>query len=1045
MKKIIQKIKSKVNNSGSSIVLVIVALAFVGILTGALLTAVGSVYRLKLYDYNAKDNFYYLEIAMDEVYAGVGNTTMTCLQDAYTKTIEDMVRYDTSKKEYVTVDKKTAYSSFVNSYKTNLASLSFINSPTSADLDEFLSSFISNSDVEVVPGKASIVKNTDPDSNVIYTIKNVTLTRTGEYKRSQASGEFEQTISADVVIQNPDFMINFDVIDRKASNVYDYAIIADSGVEITQDPSVPVNITGNIYAGSDYYNKSYNADYSGGSTETNRVTGYTTAGSYNYTFTNRAYDKDLNLASDVSSVFDPSAEPEVGNYVSSKLYPSIIQTDSGAKYYNFTMGVVNSQSGNLYNKRLSRQSSITSNYNGSSYNSMYSGLYVEDSKVNILADRVIVPGTIAVINKGELNMYGVNSEGAGTGAATASSIWADNIVLDCDDTVSTSNISHPNILLRGNVHVRDDLELNADYSNFNMLGTYYGFGNGTKKDARKFVRTVNDNFFRYDVNGDGTIDDNDNDSYRSHYNTSSIVINGQNSTLDLTETKSLYIAGRAYIELSKDKNAVGAGVRKSYKYDGTAQDFRTGESVSMKPNQRAYNTQYLGITVDTQHEKTSATDSHKYFDGDLSVNFLNSATSPLYQVLSNGNAFGTSTLPSKLPCVKIITDKGTANEKAYYFIDFEEIWNTIYSRTATTLNLVYPYNGTTNYDAVEIKSADDIAKYYIYYYGLECKNNDSSLRTTLTDLTATVDGFDRRNDNVNLGSNLVNKTVYTEGTAIYDPNFANYEIILNEKKDSTSANANLLRKLTAVSAENNTSSINVADISNDMEKRYAYIKWSLVDYNSADADAQKEYNFVDGLVTEPNAAHNGYLWGESYITPINNYFNFNRIRPNTLTNDYDVTPTNLQLNSGYGVYISNDDVTIHTDSPDGVFQGMVFTKGSVFFDKSVKKFDGMIVSGDKVFVCNIDATETAQMKLTSISANPEVVKSILSECLTMDSSDTRKANANKVLSIMKNYEQAAYEEHTGSTSDGSKTYNIDTLKYTDVVRYDNWMRNVEDK
>ena len=112
MKKIIQKIKNKVNNSGSSIVLVIVALAFVGILTGALLTAVGSVYRLKLYDYNAKDNFYYLEIAMDEVYAGVGNTTMTCLQDAYSKTIEDMVRYDTTKKAYVTIDQATAKANF---------------------------------------------------------------------------------------------------------------------------------------------------------------------------------------------------------------------------------------------------------------------------------------------------------------------------------------------------------------------------------------------------------------------------------------------------------------------------------------------------------------------------------------------------------------------------------------------------------------------------------------------------------------------------------------------------------------------------------------------------------------------------------------------------------------------------------------------------------------------------------------------------------------------------------------------------------------------
>ena len=76
MKKIISKIKKSLKNSGSSLVLVIVALGFIGILTGALLTAVGYTYRLKMYDYNAKSNFYYLEQAMDEIYAGVGIQTM---------------------------------------------------------------------------------------------------------------------------------------------------------------------------------------------------------------------------------------------------------------------------------------------------------------------------------------------------------------------------------------------------------------------------------------------------------------------------------------------------------------------------------------------------------------------------------------------------------------------------------------------------------------------------------------------------------------------------------------------------------------------------------------------------------------------------------------------------------------------------------------------------------------------------------------------------------------------------------------------------------
>ena len=56
--------------------LVIVALGFVGVLTGSLLMAVAYAYRQKLYDYNAKSNFYYLEQAMDEVYAGVGSKTM---------------------------------------------------------------------------------------------------------------------------------------------------------------------------------------------------------------------------------------------------------------------------------------------------------------------------------------------------------------------------------------------------------------------------------------------------------------------------------------------------------------------------------------------------------------------------------------------------------------------------------------------------------------------------------------------------------------------------------------------------------------------------------------------------------------------------------------------------------------------------------------------------------------------------------------------------------------------------------------------------------
>lgn len=94
MKKLISKLKKIKDNAGSGLILVIVALGFIGILTGALLTAVGYVYRLKLYDYNARDNFYYVEQAMNEIYAGIGNKTVGCMQSAYNYTVDNMTYYD---------------------------------------------------------------------------------------------------------------------------------------------------------------------------------------------------------------------------------------------------------------------------------------------------------------------------------------------------------------------------------------------------------------------------------------------------------------------------------------------------------------------------------------------------------------------------------------------------------------------------------------------------------------------------------------------------------------------------------------------------------------------------------------------------------------------------------------------------------------------------------------------------------------------------------------------------------------------------------------
>ena len=223
MKKLRAKLKNILKNQGSGLVLVVVAVAFIGILVGSLLTAVGYAYRLKLYDYNAKDNFYYLEQAMDEVYAGVGNETLSCMQTAYTDVVNQMVEYSESTRNYITRDPKELNAAFKKNFMSNVANSDFMKTAGGA-LDKFLQSFITNSDVKLVTGNAKIVKyvmgedgkehvfSGVPGSNVEYStivIKNVILSRTANYNRSNANGEFTQTISTDIVVNQPDFEMNF--------------------------------------------------------------------------------------------------------------------------------------------------------------------------------------------------------------------------------------------------------------------------------------------------------------------------------------------------------------------------------------------------------------------------------------------------------------------------------------------------------------------------------------------------------------------------------------------------------------------------------------------------------------------------------------------------------------------------------------------------------------------------------------------------------------------------------------------------------------------
>lgn len=129
----------------------------------------------------------------------------------------------------------------------------------------------------------------------------------------------------------------------------------------------------------------------------------------------------------------------------------------------------------------------------------------------------------------------------------------------------------------GRMYIANDLILSGKGSNVSLTGQYYGYGNTNET-------THDENLPKIDGDGNPVVDGSGNvvkelQKVNPADWSSAIVINGKNSSVDLTGLTTLQLAGRAYISLSKDdeKNS-GNGMP----------HVLMGESISVKSNQIAY-------------------------------------------------------------------------------------------------------------------------------------------------------------------------------------------------------------------------------------------------------------------------------------------------------------------------------------------------------------------------------------------------------------------------------------------------------------------------
>lgn len=937
----IERLKRKLRHTddhGSSFVLVIVATTFMCILASAILMGAMMTYKLKYYKLNSLNNFYEVETALDEMYAGVGAATNEHLYSAYTTTAELVVVYDTKAQAYTTLDNKSANELFKKLFMTGF--VADTNYKSLQNVTETLQSFISN-EYDAVDNPDGVRLDTS-NMKLIYTdVNNKTTTQyyknNGEIKTEKQSGyendkvqsvtfknvcvkrsvdlqgstagTYEQSITTDIVLTEPEYNVSFDTSSVSNNTLYEYAILADMGVEVGEDNdnrTTDAQVKGNIYAASDYYNKDYN---------------------------------------DV-------AETKVTNKYESK--PTTMW--------------------------------------GTKESSAYSGIFVngKNSTLTLNSDVVVCSGSLAAYNGAEINLSGRTQ--------TLSELWADNIVIGGKDGGS--------LKASADAYIFDDTELNAEKASLKFTqGSYFGYSyNAQDTRSLNYLRQKGYLATGYKL--------------RSHFSDSAIIVNGKNSTLDLQDLNSLYIAGKSYIEFSKiaassvpeDDENITVDENADYAFT-TLKDYSTGQSLDVKTNQLMFLTQWSVVNntekVDPDTGITTVTlQFPKTFEAD--ANILDLYDDFLKDLATEGEKGVTAI-------------KQTVSGHDYYYLYIEDGKDSSNVSNAEKFAEKY-YKLLQDYGDEISSKLYNVQKYEQFQVKLVLpaegkinasgavtdQNNDDSLflrasTTTTMDVATAL-------DNVSTGKVFTN-ILGNKGTD-------------NNKKAFNDLKADALKLAGSGTAsdEEQTSTflsymyINMKDhlsVLNNVDDKTKRTQnaWEIANYTSSSV----------GYLSSYDKDRDTYSYDYS-ITPLNHYVDLAYVFSKNLS--IEKTIGNATDNEAKTIVINSGDVKLQPNNGDGSFQGIIIAGGNVRFDENVKSFRGMIITGSKLIIDHN----------MSISADAAFVANLLEQC---SESTDEKLNT-LTTKVLKNYTSSKSEDNTEVTG-----ASISDISYEDILVFQNWKKNVE--
>lgn len=246
MKKIKQSlIKIIKNNSGSTLITVLVAIAFVIILVSIILGTTLVNMSMKGIDRRVKDDFYYAEKGLGDVFIGIGQKTAEFAGKQYDKVFNQIGKsggYDSSddaRNAFAQAFLMNCYSEYHDDNAANRISkldAYIVHTVLSSRIDSI--NVISAGDAKYKL-KNGILSSTFSDDTVAVVIPDVSVS-------AKDKNDYQSTVTTDIVIECP----TVDFLGTNAE-ITDYALIGCQGVYFTSSDTSnnSIEVSGNLYGG----------------------------------------------------------------------------------------------------------------------------------------------------------------------------------------------------------------------------------------------------------------------------------------------------------------------------------------------------------------------------------------------------------------------------------------------------------------------------------------------------------------------------------------------------------------------------------------------------------------------------------------------------------------------------------------------------------------------------------------------------------------------------------------------------------------------------